>query len=317
MAPQCDMEETGVVHAPTRRPKNYPDRRRPERGPRPVAGSIRPRAASGAAKLKQHGYHDEAAAIEALLGPGGHKLLQRTEERKPSPVSLTIPTILRDALVEAADEFEVVLDALAEEAYRKVLSGEWLPQDIRGAFRGMGAKSTLQVFVDVGLRHQVQDRLAELGQTAGYKVTETAIALTYICEELGVELPSAVPPAAVQSPEMRFPKSLVQHWKQRAEDEGVSLEDLATAGIRGLLASEWVPDRNVYFTDRKAILAGRQEQRSWSESERARLYLPLDKGLLARLREKSPALSEELGYLVSPGTVIRAILTDRLGEPAE
>lgn len=305
-----------MVNARKRRPPTYPDRRCPSKGPRLVPGSIRPRAASAVAKLRQYGDHDEAAAIESLLGPGGYKLLQRTETREPSPLSLTIPVILRNALVEAAEEFDVVLDTLAEQAYHKALAGE-LPQDLQGVFRGMGAKTTLQIFVDSGLRQQVQPRLGEWREAAGYKVTETAIALSYICDELGVELPQAVSAVPTKSPDMRFPKSLVQHWKQQAEQKGLSLQDLATDGIRGLLAGEWVPERNVYFTNRKAILAGRKTQRSWSESDRARLHLPLETKLLAQLRAKTAEMSEELGYLVSPGTVIRAILTQELGEPAE
>ncbi|MGV9891646.1 hypothetical protein [Streptomyces sp. NPDC003395] len=279
-----------------------------------MAGSIRARATSAVAKLKQHGDHDEAAAIESLLGPGGYKLLQRTETREPSPLSLTIPVTLKQALVEAADEFDVVLDALAEEAYSKVLAGEWLPPHALGYKRGAGAKTTLQVFVDSGLRHEVQGRLGELTDQAGFKVTETSIALLYVCAELGVEQPN---PGSNEAPEMRFPKSLVQHWKDRADAEGLTLEGIAADGIRELLEGKWVPERNRYFTDRKAILEGRKEQRSWSESQRARLYVPLEKDLLAALRVKTQELSDELGYLVSPGTVIRAVLTDRLGEPAE
>ena len=288
------------------------------RGPRPVAGSIRARATSAVAKLKQYGDHDEAAAIESLLGPGGYKLLQRTETREPSPLSLTIAVTLKQALVDAADEFDVVLDALAEEAYNKVLAGEWLPPYALGYKRGAGAKTTLQVYVDNGLRNEVQARLGEFTERAGFKVTETSIALLYMCAELGVEQPTpGSNPGANEAPHMRFPKSLVQHWKDQADAQGLSLDTIATDGIRELLEGKWMPERNRYFTDRKAILEGRKEQRSWSESQRARLYVPLEKQLLADLRAKTQELSDELGYLVSPGTVIRAVLTDRLGEPAE
>jgi predicted HicB family RNase H-like nuclease len=273
-----------------------------------MAGSIRARAASAVAKLKQHGEHDEAAAIESLLAPRGYLLLKRTEEGETSPLSLTVTADLKKALTDAAEEFDVVLDSLAEEAYRLVLAGQWLPPEA-GRSKG-GQKAVLQVSVDSRLRQEVQAKLSGLSQEAGYRVAESNIVLSHICEELGVERPGSV---KAESLEMRFPKSLVQHWERQAEACGQSLQEIVEGRIPALVDGSWVPERNAYLTSSKR---GPREK-SWSESERQRLWLPVDKDLLADLRAKADELSAELGYLVYPGAVVRAILTDRLGEPAE
>jgi hypothetical protein len=274
-----------------------------------VAGSIRQRAASAVAKLKQHGDHDEAAAITALLGPRGSLLLQRTEEGETSPLSLTVTAELAQALRAAAEEFELVLDGLAEEAYRLVLDGEWLPAEM-GRGKG-GSRATVQLQVDKGLRERVQALLPELKERAGYRITESNIVLSHICEELGIERSNT---AKGDSLEMRFPKSLVQHWEQAAKAQGLELRAVAEEGVRDLVRGKAaVPGRNPYFTTDKRGPRVRQ----WAESDRQRLWLPMDKELLADLRSTAEALTESNDYLVHPGAIIRAILTDRLGEPAE
>jgi predicted HicB family RNase H-like nuclease len=271
-----------------------------------VAGSIRARAASAVAKLKAHGEHDEAAAIESLLAPRGYLLLKRTEEGETSPLSLTITEDLKRALNAAAEEFDVVLDSLAEEAYRLVLAGDWLPKQV-GRSKG-GTKAVLQVAVDTRLRDQVQAALPAFTKTAGYRITESSIVLGHICEELGIERPGAR-----GSLEMRFPKSLVKHWERQAKAGKVSLQEIVEDAIPALLNGSWVPERSAYMTAEKR---GPREK-SWSESERQRLWLPIGEDLLAGLRDKAEELTAESGYLVHPGAVVRAILTDRLGEPAE
>lgn len=303
-----------MAHAPTRRPKNYPDRRRPQRGPRPVAGSIRARLASATAKLKEAGAYDEAAAIESVTGPRGYLLLRRTEEGETSPLSLTVPASLKQALLSAAEEFDLVLDALAEDAYRKFLKGSFVPPQTHQVGRGKAStRSVLQVQIDSALRQEVQEKLPEVRAALGYKergLTESSIILTYVCDELGVELAST---AKAESLDMRFPKAVVRHWKQRADEAGLSLERIVEERIPSLLDGSWVPERSSYMTtSERGPRTG-----SWSESDRQRLWLPIDKELLSGLRGKAEDLSENTGVLVYPGTIVRAILTDRLGEPAE
>lgn len=313
-----------MVNAPTRRPPGHPGNRRPPKGPRLVAGSLRPTLVETVSFLKEHGQHDKAHAVEAVLGPRGYLLLQRSEEGETSPISLTVNADLGQALRAAAEEFEVVLDGLAEEAYRKVLDRGWIPLET-GRGKG-GTKSTVQVQVDLGLRREVQAILPRLKEQAGYKVTESNIILSHICEELGIERPNS---AKAESLQMRFPKSLVDHWNRQAESRGVTLEEVVEGRIPSLVDGSWTPTVNAYVADPKSrpkvadasrpgiSVWASASGRKWSESERVRLWLPIDKDLLTDLREKADALSDETGQLIYPGSVVRAILTDELGEPAE
>jgi hypothetical protein len=273
-----------------------------------VAGSIRSHLAQTAAYLKEAGQYDRAQPIEAVLAPGGWKELRDSEDRSPKPLPVYISPELKTALEQASEEFNWPLDALAEEGYRKVRDGEWLPPK---RTRGQGgARAVLTVHVDDLLHRTVHEMLPELTKKAGHQVSHAGIVVSYICEELGVERPGA---GKGESLEMRFPTILVQHWTEQAASEGVELQRVVEEGIEGLLDGTWVPERHPYFTTGKRG----PRRRSWSESNRQRLWLPIDKALLADLRAKTDELSERLGYLVYPGAVVRAILTDRLGEPVE
>ncbi|MET8585707.1 hypothetical protein ABZX39_33290 [Streptomyces collinus] len=273
--------------------------------------TYRPRLASAVSKLKQYGDHDEAAAVAALLGPRGYLLLKRTETGETEPLSITVPEILKQAINQTADEFDLVLDGLAEEAYRKVLEEGWVPPAVTRLGRGQaGTKSTLQVQVDSGLRARVQGVLADLSKAHGYRVTEGSIVLTHVCEELGIERPNT---AASDELYTKVPRALRDFWKAEADRQGLELRAIVEDGIHALLDGEWSPERHPYFT------AGSREPRegkgTWSEADRANVKVQVEKQLLADLRAHLEALSERLGYLVGPGMVLRAILTDRLGEP--
>lgn len=311
MATHCLMEETEVVNAPTRRhPRSYPSTRRTPRGRRLVAGSIRPRAASAVAILKKHGANDEAAAIASLLGPRGYLLLKRTEEGSTDPLSITVPELLKRAITETAEDWDLVPDALAEEAYRKVRDERWVPAEIGRLGHGKrGTKATFQVNVDTVLRREVQALLPELSKEAGYRVTEGNIVLTHLCEELGIERPNT---AAVDQLSTRIPRTLRDYFHSEAGRLGLDLEVAVNEGIAGLLEGSWTPERHPYFTSER----GPREQ-SWSEADRANLRVRVDRSLLADLRGRLDDLSEELGFLVTPGLVLRAVLSDRLGQPAE
>jgi hypothetical protein len=276
-----------------------------------VPGSLRPQLTETAAYLKEAGQYDMAQAVEAVIAPGGWKQLRDSEGRLPKTLSVYMSPDLKAALVAASEEFHWPLDALAEEAYRKVRDGEWLPPKT-GRGEG-GTRAVLPVQVDREVHDQVHAMLPELTQQAGYRVSHAGIVVSYMCEELGIERPNT---AKAESLEMRFPKALVAHWTKQAAKEGVELEAVVADGIRGLLDGAWTPQRHPYFADRSSV-AGSPRKGGWSESERQRFWLPIDRDLLADLRAKAEELSGELGFLVYPGAVVRAILTDRLGEPAE
>ncbi|CAL9668945.1 hypothetical protein SUDANB145_07311 (plasmid) [Streptomyces sp. enrichment culture] len=278
-----------------------------------MAGSIRARLASAVSTLKEAGAYDEAAAVEAVTASRGWLLLKNSEAQRASTstLTLTVTSVLKKALVNAGEEFGAVFSGLAEEAYRLVLDGEWVPaKPVRTPYGSGGGQAVLNLSLDAGLRQRVQEMLPALSERAGYRVTESNIALSYICDELGVERPNA---GDRESLEMRFPVSLIGHWERSAEEQGVSLRQVVEEAIPKLLDGSWVPDRSWYMTTSER---GPRTQGFWSEDQRQRLWLPVDKELLSGLRSKAGELTQQSGVLVYPGTVVRAILTDRFGDPA-
>lgn len=345
-----------MVPTPTRRhPPTYPDRRRPPRGRTPVAGSIRDRLANAATQLRKVGKDEEskaghlresgneasadaalqraeeafdsAAAVDAVLAPRGYVLLKNTEVLGATgKLTLSLAKTLKDALTVAGAEFGVVFSGLVEEAYQKVRDGEWVPpQSVRAPKGTAGGAAVLNVAINEELRRQVRAMLPELSAQAGYRVTEGGIAVSYICDQLGIERPNMLDSEGLA---VRVPRSLVRHWEEQAEALGVSLEQIVEDRIPAVVDGSWKPGPHPYMADAKSrarvpdvnrpgYTIWSPVERSWSESDRAKLWLRIDKDLLAGLRSKAEELSEESGSLVYPGAIVRAILTDRLGEPAE
>lgn len=291
-----------MSNAPTRRPPGHPNpaRRRPQRGRRPVSGMIRPNLAEAAAVLKDAGRHDLASSMEALNKPRGYLLLQRTEDMTPSPLSLTVPLPLKRELESTARDMDQVLDSLADDAYRKVLAGGWVPPRWQRSKRPGHKTSVFQVTVDKGLRHQVQELLPRLTGEAGYRVTESSIVLAHMCDELGVDSGAdAAMPLVLWEP-------LRDHFVA-ARESGADLEAIVSERVWQLRDGSWEmpypgrPEKGARQGVRQAKLSG--------------LFLKAD--VREALHELAPALSDRFGVLVTPGTIVRVILTDRLGEPAE
>lgn len=334
-----------MVNAPTRHPPTFPGGRRPPRGPRPVTGSPREtlavsatilrslgqtqdaeaqrlaqagdgKAAEAARQLAEQAF-DGASAVDAVLAPRGYRLLQQSEVARQSTSNLPISLskTFKDALEAAGKEFHVVFSGLAEEAYRKVRDEQWVPpQTKRSSSGSRGARSTLNLSIDDALRREVQAMLPDLSAKAGYTISEASIALSYICDELGIERPGVK--GATDRLNTRVPVSEMQHFSDEAATRGLTLQEITEEGIRSLLAGQWTPQRNVYFTDR-AQAPGWTKPGSGAADGRTRLSVPLDPDLLQKLRDKAADLSQDLGFMVHPGAVVRQILTKALGQPAE
>jgi hypothetical protein len=279
-------------------------------------------ASAEKARLRAESAYDSAAAVDAVLAPRGYMHLQE-RRNSASNMALTMNEELNRALRAEALEFGVILSDLAEEAFRKVLDGEWVPPKKTRARVRSGTKKVLNVRVDDELRQTVRQMLPQLNEDAGYRITESQIALSYMCEELGIERPEA---ANVDTIRLRLPQALAEHFRTESDRRGVRLQEIAEAGIQALLDGSWTLPRNEWLANPDArpkttLPDGREvwasAGRSWSASERVWLPVQVNDSLLADLREKAEALSEEYGYLVHPGLVLRAILTDRLGVPAE
>lgn len=286
-------------NAPTRRPKSYPDRmRRPQRGRRPVASSVRPLLAETVTFLKEHGKYEHAAAVEAVNAPRGFLLLQRTESIDPRPLSLSTTESVRDQLRQAEKDFELVLDSLADKAYRLVLAGEWLPPETkRPARNAPGEKvAVLQVHVDSGLWGQVQEVLPRLSREAGYLMTHSSIILAYLCDELGVYR------GVSRSLPLVLPVALRDHFVA-ARESGTDLDALVNGRVREMVAGSWSMPRPV----KGAGGGGRQ----------AKMHVRLEPDVQEAVLELAPRLSEQFGLSVTPATIVRAVLLDGLGSPVE
>ncbi|MGQ4437939.1 hypothetical protein ACN6LI_003304 [Streptomyces violaceoruber] len=250
--------------------------------------------------LKDVGRHDLASTAEALNKPRGYLLLQRTEDMTPSPLSLTVPLPLKQELESTARDMDQVLDSLADDAYRKVLDGSWVPPYWQRAKRPGHKTVVFQVTVDKGLRHQVQELLPKLTKDAGYRVTESGIVLAYLCDELGVDSGTDTAMRLILWEPLR------DHF-QAARDSGVDLEAVVSERVRQLLDGSW----EMPYPAR----VEKGARRGVRQAKLSGLFLTPD--VREALHELAPALSERFGVLVTPGTIVRVILTDRLGEPAE
>lgn len=271
-----------------------------------MARPVHKELALAAERLAANGHQDSAAVVRAVAAPGGWTLLRSrrgddTEKRASSNLTLTMSTELKEAIVDAADDFSVVLSAIAADGFRAVIAGEWRPAKTPRT-RG-GTKTVLNVTIDEELSQQVQELLdGGLSQEAGYRITRSSIAIGYIAEELGVDRP-----AGSGSMNLVVVRELRDHLVASAEAEGVSLQEVLEDGIGQVLTAGWLPPKPV----RAARGTGDEDV------VRSKLTIPVNEDLREQLHDIAPRLSEELGYKLFPGTIARSILTARFGEPPQ
>jgi hypothetical protein len=189
-----------VGNAPTRPPGHPRFERRTPRGPR-VTHPLRQGLELVREHLKKEAQHELRTYVEAVLAPRGWIPLKDSETSPPtSPLSLTIPKSFKAALLSAAKEFDVVLASLAEEGFRAVLETDWLPPKTvnsrslptapaAGKDAEQDGRAVLQLQVDDPLRQRVQAIVADLSERAGYRVTLSSIALSWMADQLGVRRP--------------------------------------------------------------------------------------------------------------------------------
>lgn len=177
-----------MANAPTR-PPTYSAGRRPPKGHRRVPRPMRDRLLTAAQHLEDAGHPESAADVRAVAAPGGWTMLRAkdTADRTAGTnLPLTIDRDLRDQLKAKADEFGVTLGSVVADGFRKVVAGEWLPPKL--ARSATANKVVLNVRVDDGLRKQVDAIRDRLTQEAGYRVTQSSIAIAWMAEDLGVDV---------------------------------------------------------------------------------------------------------------------------------
>lgn len=177
-----------MANAPTR-PPTYSDGRRPLKGHRRVPRPMRDRLLTAAQLLEDAGHPENAADVRAVAAPGGWTLLRAgtaAESTSGTNLALTIDRDLRDLLKAKADEFGVTLGSVVADGFRKVLAGEWMPPKL--ARSSTANKVVLNVRVDDSLRKQIDAEKDRLTADAGYRVTQSSIAIAWMAEDLGVDV---------------------------------------------------------------------------------------------------------------------------------
>lgn len=290
-----------------------------------MARPFRERLTIAANLLEQDGHDEAAADVRAVLAPGGWTMLRHQPgEGSGSGTNLAIqmPVALKAALVAAGGELGVSLSTVAQDGFRAVVEGRWVPpKTLAGkTLRPKSdAKTNLNVRIPDDLVKEARPLLAKLTKKLGYRVSMASIATAWLAEELGVDRPSA---DDFQMLKLVMPKRLADYFTARAEEAGLSLTAVVEDGIRGLLSGERVPETNDWNVISSRPRGGGKWQvdpaRGVREPVRAaKLSVLIDADLLDGLREWCADRTEEAEWPVYPGSVGIAILKDRLGEPAE
>lgn len=262
------------------------------------------------AQLKKDGHNDLQAYVDAVLAPRGWMALKSSDPSgRTVPLSLTITKGLRDALKQAATEFDVVLASLAEEGFRAVLETDWLPSEMQKHSRKGNpeyAKAVLQLQVDTDLRDRVQEALPELTGRAGYSVTLSSVAISWMTDQLGVQRPGeSTQPLMLQL----IPTAWCDHWETVAAEQGVTLQSVLEDGIRDLRDGVWEMPRPVRAAKGSSV-------RVTADNQVRRFRIRINTELREFLDEQAPLLAAQHDRRVFPGTIGLAILKDRLGLPA-
>jgi hypothetical protein len=269
--------------------------------------------------LKKEAQHELRTYVEAVLAPRGWIPLKDSETSPPtSPLSLTIPKSFKAALLSAAKEFDVVLASLAEEGFRAVLETDWLPPKTvnsrslptapaAGKDAEQDGRAVLQLQVDDPLRQRVQAIVADLSERAGYRVTLSSIALSWMADQLGVRRPGEnTQPLLLQF----IPRTWCAHWEAVAAERGVTLQSVMEDGIRALQDGSWTMPKPVRSAKGSGVIVT-------ADSAVRKLSVRVDTELLDYLDVQAPVLAAEFGRKVFPAGIGLAILKDRLGLPAE
>ncbi|MFF7527269.1 hypothetical protein [Streptomyces pseudovenezuelae] len=269
-----------------------------------------------------------ALDVDAILAPRGWTILRDSDEAATlAQLSLTITRALREALKSAEAEFAAPLGPLADQGLRAALDG-WLPpktlvrraRTAQEAVAKANERAVLQIEVNAALRKQVQDKLEEMTKRAGYRVTLSSIAISWIADQLGVDRPTA---DNLDKLSLVLHQSMRDHVVSAAAARGVSVDQVLEDGVREFLDGSRVPELsgwNMQLDERPRGGGGVWQAASAEPSvpkERGRLTVHMDEDLLEGLRRRAQEMNEASPFPVFPGTIGLAILKDRLGEPAE
>ena len=268
-----------------------------------------------------------ALDVDAMLAPRGWVILRDSDEAAVlAQLSLTITRALREALKSAEAEFATPLGPLADQGLRAALDG-WLPpktltrraRTAQEAATKANERAVLQIEVNAVLRKQVLEQLPQMTERAGYRVTLSSIALSWIADQLGVDRPTA---DNLDQLSLMLHQSMRDHIVAAAAARGVTVDQVLEDGVREFLDGSRVPQLSGWnvLEERPRGEGGMWQAKSDGPpvpKTRGRLTVHMDEDLLEGLRRRAQEINEESPFPVYPGTIGLAILKDRLGEPAE
>lgn len=138
-----------------------------------------------------------AAAVDAILEPGGWTQIREEEGAFTTNLPLTTRASLRDALKTAAKQRRKTLTSVVTEGFRDVLAvnGTWTPPQPgkTGKIPAGDHRAVLNVTINDQLRRELRAALPQLSEELGYKVTEGGIAIAYLRHYFRSELAKLLP----------------------------------------------------------------------------------------------------------------------------
>lgn len=160
-----------------------------------ASDNLRSRAKKAAAQLRADGHPEHAAAVDALLAPGGWTKLRATagdpdspEPAKTVPFPVYMPKILRTAVYEAAEAKNVAsLGVLISEGFRAAAEGRWTPPEEAWTPPVGEQRVNLNVRIDPEARKALEAALPGLMERVGRKMSVTSVAIDWLLEDLDVE----------------------------------------------------------------------------------------------------------------------------------
>jgi hypothetical protein len=274
-----------------------------------VTRPLREQLADDADFLRSAGRPDGAHAIESVLAPRGWVQLRDTDTSVLSArtrLSLTMPSELKTALRDGSAAFAISLDALADEACTAVLEQGWLPAPAKRRAPGeaAGERTSLPVSVASQPLDAVRAKLSELTAQAGYRVTVTQILISWMSDEMGVDLDQFRAEKTMPFTVWTY-SALLDFWRETAGARQSTIDAVVSEELRGLRDGSWVMER-----------PSSPRHGASADEPYSRVVVRLERELGEWLVEAAPRLTGELNYSMTPTRLVTQVLRQRLGVPA-
>lgn len=268
-----------------------------------------------AAQAMRDSHPEVSQTLDALRQPYGHRMLveDRNTPRVPagtSNVTVMVPEHLRQALKDAAldaagsDDAKVqnLLGAVVSAGIPKVLAGKLplreIPRDPRGTST---EKVGLNIAVDADALQELRDALPVLDERLGFqtKASIMKVALRLMLDAYGMDY-EAAPSQDLAQLQMHVPPRLAAAIREKLAEADTDLRTVIEEGFDRVVAGTWQPHQI-------------PKAAKGSAEERERVPARVDQTLIDTVRQKCPALTQELGYRVTPPSIALDYLISEFG----